>query len=74
MCKLPDCNFEQIAAQISQKKMIPVAGAFSWQSCNEEIASSDDDDNTFLTFMANGLWEQINVIRDASDYLWYMTE
>ncbi|KAK3210505.1 hypothetical protein Dsin_015211 [Dipteronia sinensis] len=76
---LPDCrtsifNTAKIAAQSPQKKMIPVAGAFSWQSYNEQISSSSDDDNTFLTFTADGLLEQINVTRDASDYLWYMTD
>ncbi|KAK3210506.1 hypothetical protein Dsin_015212 [Dipteronia sinensis] len=72
---LPDCktavyNTARLGAQSSQKKMIPVGGAFSWQSYNEETASSDDDN----TFSNNGLWEQVNVTGDASDYLWYMTD
>lgn len=51
-------------------KMTPVNSAFSWQSYNEETASADDDDATVM----DGLWEQVNVTRDATDYLWYMTE
>lgn len=60
----------QLGAQSSQKKMTPVGRAFSWQSYNEETASADDDDTTTM----DGLWEQVNVTKDATDYLWYMTE
>ncbi|KAJ8541883.1 hypothetical protein K7X08_016749 [Anisodus acutangulus] len=49
--------------------MIPVGGGLSWQSYNEETPSPDDSD----TLSANGLLEQINITRDSSDYLWYMT-
>lgn len=63
-------NSEQVGAQSSQNKMIPVGGAFSWESYTEETASSEDD----KTFAADGLWEQVNITRDDSDYLWYMTE
>lgn len=51
-------------------KMTPVNAAFSWQSYNEETASSFAVDTTTL----DGLWEQIYLTRDATDYLWYMTE
>ncbi|XWS17401.1 hypothetical protein CRYUN_Cryun33cG0064200 [Craigia yunnanensis] len=72
---LPDCktavfNTARLGAQSSQKKMIPVNNAFSWQSYNEESPSADDQDAT----VNDGLWEQIYVTRDASDYLWYMTD
>ncbi|XVF88753.1 hypothetical protein PTKIN_Ptkin19aG0076800 [Pterospermum kingtungense] len=72
---LPDCktavfNTARIGVQSSQKKMIPVNRAFSWQSYNEESPSADDQDATVNV----GLWEQIYVTRDASDYLWYMTD
>lgn len=60
----------QLGAQSSQKKMTPVNGAFSWQSYNEETASSDDSDTTTL----EGLWEQVYITRDNTDYLWYLTE
>ncbi|XVE97989.1 hypothetical protein REPUB_Repub03eG0066600 [Reevesia pubescens] len=72
---LPDCktavfNTARLGAQSSQKKMVPVNSAFSWQSYNEESPSADDQDVT----VNEGLWEQIYVTRDASDYLWYMTD
>ncbi|KAJ4831119.1 hypothetical protein Tsubulata_010635 [Turnera subulata] len=71
---LPDCktavyNTARVGAQSSQMKMTSV-GAFSWQSYTEETASAYTDDTTTL----DGLWEQINVTRDATDYLWYMTD
>ncbi|XP_041002887.1 beta-galactosidase-like isoform X2 [Juglans microcarpa x Juglans regia] len=72
---LPDCktvvfNTARLGAQSSQMKMTPVNSAFSWESYNEETASADDDDST----ARNGLWEQVYVTRDATDYLWYMTD
>ncbi|OMO67301.1 hypothetical protein CCACVL1_20626 [Corchorus capsularis] len=72
---LPDCktavfNTARIGAQSSQKKMIPVSSGFSWQSYNEESPTADDQDAT----VNYGLWEQINVTRDSTDYLWYMTD
>ncbi|XP_019150893.1 PREDICTED: beta-galactosidase-like [Ipomoea nil] len=72
---LPDCknvvyNTATVRSPSLQTKMIPVGNGFSWQSYTEEIASSDDGD----TVAADGMWEQINVTRDSSDYLWYMTE
>lgn len=60
----------QVSSQSSQIKMTPVVGGFSWQSYIEESPTSGDGD----TLVANRLWEQINVTRDSSDYLWYMTE
>ncbi|XP_017983039.1 PREDICTED: beta-galactosidase [Theobroma cacao] len=72
---LPDCktavfNTARLGAQSSQKKMETVNSAFSWQSYNEESPSADDQDAT----VKDGLLEQIYVTRDASDYLWYMTD
>lgn len=62
-----------ICAQISSRgapaKMVPISG-FSWQSYNEQTPSADDGD----TLAMQGLWEQVNVTRDSSDYLWYLTE
>lgn len=60
----------QVGAQSTRMKMTPVGGAFSWQSYIEEAGSAYADDTTTL----DGLWEQINITRDATDYLWYMTE
>ncbi|KAF2318146.1 hypothetical protein GH714_001121 [Hevea brasiliensis] len=72
---LPDCktavfNTARLGAQSTQMKMTPVGSAFSWQSYIEEAASGYADDTTTL----DGLLEQINVTRDATDYLWYMTD
>lgn len=51
-------------------QMLPIsADMISWGSYNEDLTSLDDS-STFTTF---GLLEQINVTRDASDYLWYTT-
>ncbi|KAK7329697.1 hypothetical protein VNO77_23872 [Canavalia gladiata] len=72
---LPDCktavfNTARLGAQSSQMKMTAVNSAFAWQSYNEEPASSSEDDS----ITAYALWEQINVTRDSTDYLWYMTD
>uniref|UniRef100_A0A166ENF5 beta-galactosidase n=1 Tax=Daucus carota subsp. sativus TaxID=79200 RepID=A0A166ENF5_DAUCS len=71
---LPDCkntvyNTARISAQSAQMKMTPVGRPFSWESYNDETTSYQD--NTFTTV---GLLEQINITRDVSDYLWYMTD
>ncbi|XP_047340733.1 beta-galactosidase-like [Impatiens glandulifera] len=73
---LPDCkntvyNTARMGAQSAEMKMTPVVygAGFSWQSFNEEPDSYDV--NTFTTM---GLMEQINITRDVSDYLWYMTD
>ncbi|KVH93961.1 beta-galactosidase-like [Cynara cardunculus var. scolymus] len=71
---LHDCNDEvfntaKVNAPSTQKKMTPV-GSFDWQSYNEEAPSSDGSD----TLSMAGLYEQLNVTRDASDYLWYLAE
>ena len=42
---------------------------FSWESFDEDVTSMDDS----ATVAAPGLLEQINVTRDSSDYLWYIT-
>ncbi|XP_041998877.1 beta-galactosidase-like [Salvia splendens] len=72
---LPDCqtvvyNTARISSKSSTPKMLPVGGALSWQSYNEETPSSDDRD----TVTKSGLWEQLSVTRDSSDYLWYLTD
>ncbi|KAG7023656.1 hypothetical protein SDJN02_14682 [Cucurbita argyrosperma subsp. argyrosperma] len=71
---LPDCksaifNTAIVKAPSSQPKMTPVS-SFSWLSYNEETASAYTDDTTTMA----GLVEQISVTRDATDYLWYMTD
>lgn len=71
---LPDCkkevyNTARVSAPRYHAKMLPVSG-FSWQSYIDETPSADDDS----TFSGSGLYEQLNVTRDNSDYLWYMTD
>ncbi|MFS7991297.1 putative beta-galactosidase [Helianthus anomalus] len=68
-CKDEVFNTATVKAPSTQKKMTTVA-SFDWQSYDEEAPSSDDSD----TFSMSGLYEQLNVTRDASDYLWYLTE
>ncbi|KAG5105605.1 hypothetical protein AAZX31_15G161400 [Glycine max] len=71
---LPDCKTVVYnTAKVGNswlKKMTPVNSAFAWQSYNEEPASSSQADS----IAAYALWEQVNVTRDSSDYLWYMTD
>ncbi|KAG9132664.1 hypothetical protein Leryth_016707 [Lithospermum erythrorhizon] len=72
---LPDCktavyNTARISSQSSQVMMTVLSNGLSWQSYVEETTFSSDSD----MLSTDGLWEQINVTRDASDYLWYMTE
>jgi hypothetical protein len=72
---LPDCKTEvfntaRIGAKSFHRRMTPTNIKFDWQSYNEEPAYSSEDDS----IIANALWEQINVTRDSSDYLWYLTD
>lgn len=41
----------------------------SWETYDEDISSLE----VRPTVTADGLLEQINVTRDSSDYLWYIT-
>ncbi|KAF8406482.1 hypothetical protein HHK36_008570 [Tetracentron sinense] len=72
---LPDCrnvvfNTAKVGVQTSQMQMLPSnSELLSWEMYDEDISSLDD--NSMIT--AFGLLEQINVTRDTSDYLWYMT-
>lgn len=60
----------QVGVQTSQMEMLPSnAEMFSWETFNEDTSSLDDS----LSFTTLGLMEQINVTRDTSDYLWYIT-
>ncbi|CAN1122095.1 Beta-galactosidase 3 [Linum perenne] len=73
---LPDCrnvafNTAKVGVQTSQMEMLPTnSEMLSWESYDEDV-SSEHDGSTFTT---SGLLEQINVTRDASDYLWYITK
>ncbi|KAL6963808.1 Beta-galactosidase 3 [Sarracenia purpurea var. burkii] len=72
---LPDCknvifNTAQVGVQTSNIQMLPVnTEILSWEAFTEDISSADDDSEITVF----GLLEQLNVTRDASDYLWYST-
>ncbi|GER28574.1 beta-galactosidase [Striga asiatica] len=72
---LPDCknvafNTATLKSKTSQAQMLPTETQnLSWESLNEDISSYDSDP----TFTVNGLLEQLNITRDTTDYLWYMT-
>lgn len=60
----------QIGVQTSHLQMTTAnAESLMWERYDEEVASLAD--NSVIT--TNGLLEQINVTRDTSDYLWYIT-
>ncbi|KAK4763055.1 hypothetical protein SAY86_008823 [Trapa natans] len=72
---LPDCrnvvfNTAKVGVQTSQVEMLPTNGdMLQWESYNEDVSSLGESS----TFTTSGLLEQINVTKDASDYLWYIT-
>ncbi|KAL8141206.1 hypothetical protein V2J09_007227 [Rumex salicifolius] len=72
---LPDCknvvfNTAKVGVQTSQLQMLPTSSQLlSWESYYEDISSLEDTPSMTMT----GLLEQVNVTRDSSDYLWYMT-
>ncbi|KAB2618119.1 beta-D-galactosidase [Pyrus ussuriensis x Pyrus communis] len=72
---LPDCrnvvfNTAKVGVQTSQMQMLPTnIPMLSWESYDEDLTSMDDSS----TMTAPGLLEQINVTRDSTDYLWYIT-
>ncbi|KAK4424120.1 Beta-galactosidase 3 [Sesamum alatum] len=72
---LPDCknvvfNTAMVRSKKSWPQMLPTnVRMISWETFNEDISASDVD----AKFTVPGLLEQLNVTRDASDYLWYTT-
>ncbi|KAK4722997.1 hypothetical protein R3W88_013230 [Solanum pinnatisectum] len=72
---LPDCshvafNTAKVGARTSQVHMTPTGSQLhSWGAYSEDVFSLEDSS----TFEAVGLLEQINITRDNSDYLWYIT-
>lgn len=63
-------SFFQVGVQTSNMEMLPTSSQmFSWETYDEDVSSLDESS----TFTASGLLEQVNVTRDASDYLWYIT-
>ncbi|KAK4774138.1 hypothetical protein SAY87_029157 [Trapa incisa] len=72
---LPDCKTEVFnTAKVNvprySPRMLAIGNSLSWQSYNEETASAFNDDTTTM----QGLYEQISITRDSTDYLWYMTD
>ncbi|KAK7367342.1 hypothetical protein VNO80_09353 [Phaseolus coccineus] len=74
---LPDCrnavfNTAKVGVQTSQMQMLPTnTHMLSWERFDEDVSSLDDSSAIAIT--ASGLLEQLNVTRDTSDYLWYIT-
>ncbi|KAL3514688.1 hypothetical protein ACH5RR_027405 [Cinchona calisaya] len=72
---LPDCknvvfNSAKVASQTSRKQMLLTnTQLHSWENFGEDISSLEDSS----TLAAVGLLEQLNLTRDNSDYLWYIT-
>lgn len=72
-CILKKLNLKllkQVGAKTSNVQMVPSGSAlYSVSRYDEDIATYGDRG----TITALGLLEQINVTRDTSDYLWYIT-
>ncbi|XP_022158679.1 beta-galactosidase 5-like [Momordica charantia] len=71
---LPDCkhvafNTAKVGVHIARTQMLPTISKLSWETYNEDTYSVGGSS----TMTVPGLLEQINVTRDTSDYLWYMT-
>ncbi|KAI4336839.1 hypothetical protein L6164_015319 [Bauhinia variegata] len=73
---LPDCrtavfNTANVRVQTSQIQMLPTSSKlFSWETYEEDLSSLADGSRAIT---AVGLLEQLNVTKDSSDYLWYIT-
>lgn len=60
----------QVGVHTSHMRMFPTNSKLhSWETYGEDISSLGASG----TMTAGGLLEQINITRDSSDYLWYMT-
>ncbi|KZV53365.1 beta-galactosidase 3-like [Dorcoceras hygrometricum] len=72
---LPDCrnvvfNTAKVAARKSEAQMLPTSvRTLSWETFSEDPITNVDSKKITVV----GLLEQLNVTRDASDYLWYTT-
>lgn len=70
MQQLSHPRFMQVRQRTSVFRYLPVnTGLKSWETFNEDISFVEEDS----TISATGLLEQLNVTRDATDYLWYTT-
>lgn len=62
--------YMQVGVQTSQMQMVPSGlQSLNWERYGEEISSLNENSK----FSVVGLLDQINVTRDTSDYLWYIT-
>ncbi|XP_031269012.1 beta-galactosidase 5 [Pistacia vera] len=72
---LPDCknvvfNTATVGVQSVHMQMLPAdSKLLSWETYDEDVSSLGQRS----TMTTAGLLEQVNVTRDTSDYLWYMT-
>ncbi|KAK4796638.1 hypothetical protein SAY86_028964 [Trapa natans] len=72
---LPDCrnevfNTAKVGVQTLQMKMLPTnTWPLSWAVYDEDISSLSESSSPTSV----GLLDQINITRDSSDYLWYIT-
>ncbi|KAI4374956.1 hypothetical protein MLD38_012888 [Melastoma candidum] len=72
---LPDCrneafNTAKVGARPSQVQMLPTnTPILSWDTYNEDILFLEEGSS----MTAIGLLEQVNLTRDNTDYLWYIT-
>ncbi|VFQ71873.1 unnamed protein product [Cuscuta campestris] len=72
---LPDCknavfNTAMVGVKTSEVQMLPAdMPTLSWETFTEDISNLDTDSKLTV----NRLLEQLDVTRDSSDYLWYIT-
>ncbi|KAF7829626.1 beta-galactosidase 5-like [Senna tora] len=72
---LPDCrtvvhNTANVRVETSEIQMLPTnSKLFKWETYDEDLSTLAETSR----ITAAGLLEQINVTRDTSDYLWYIT-
>lgn len=65
-----NCVFLQVGVQTSQMQMwADGASSMMWERYDEEV----DSLAAAPLLTTTGLLEQLNVTRDSSDYLWYIT-
>lgn len=60
----------KVGVHIARTQMLPTISKLSWETYNEDTNSLGGGSSRMTVA---GLLEQINVTRDTSDYLWYMT-
>lgn len=60
----------KVRVQTSQIQMLPTdSELFKWETYDEDLSTLAESSR----MTAAGLLEQVNVTRDTSDYLWYIT-